>query len=202
MQIAAIETWVVRIPIKPEYTMITALGVHDVSDYVVLRVLTDDGQEGVGEATVSPRWSGETVWGTQALIERIFAPALIGVDPTDIAEINRRMDERARHNWFAKSAIEMACWDLAGKQAGKPVHALLGGNCRPLQFACRFSMGAYETDHARRRAQELIDAGFETIKVKVGGEAQQDIERVRAVREVIEMILKAKNRWQDLLRNY
>jgi muconate cycloisomerase len=65
------------------------------------------------------------------------------------------------------------------------VYELLGGASRPLATTCRFSMGAYEPERARRRARELVDEGFETIKVKVGGDPQRDIERVQIVREVI-----------------
>jgi L-alanine-DL-glutamate epimerase-like enolase superfamily enzyme len=185
MKITAIETYPVRIPLKPERRMITALGEHVVSDYLVVRVLTDAGIEGAGEATVMPRWSGETIWGAQAIVDRILGPAVIGADPADIAEIDRRMDRTCRHNWFAKAAIEMACWDIAGKAAGKPVYELLGGAVRPLTVRSRFSLGAYEPDRARRRAEELVAAGFTTIKVKVGGRAEEDIARVRAVREAI-----------------
>lgn len=185
MRISAIESYPVRIPLKPAYRMITALGVHDVSQYVVVRVLTDSGLEGAGEATVSVRWSGESVWGAKAMIDRVLAPAVIGADPQDIEEIDRRLDLAAVHNWFAKSAIEMACWDIHGKAMGKPVYELLGGACRPLTVRCRFSMGAYDVERARRRASELIAEGFDTIKVKVGGPADLDIARVRAVRAVI-----------------
>ena len=199
MKITSIETYTVRIPLKPEYVMITALGQHDVSEYVIARVLTDEGIEGVGEATVSERWSGETVWGCKALIDHVFAPQLFGKNPCDVVSINQTMDAAARHNWFAKSAIEMACWDIQGKAAGKPVFELLGGAKRDLSIRCRFSMGAYEPDRARRRAAELIDQGFTTIKVKVGGLADDDIARVQAVREVIapdiDLVLDANCGW-------
>ena len=185
MKITAIETYPIRIPLKPEYLMITALGRHDVSRYVLIRVLTDEGIEGAGEATVSPLWSGETVAGCRAIIEQCFAPAVIGLDPADIGRVNAAMDFSARHNWFAKSAIEMACWDIQGKASGQPVYELLGGKQRDLSIRCRFSMGAFDTDRARSRAAELVAQGFTTIKVKVGGKAETDIERVRAVREVI-----------------
>lgn len=185
MYISRIETYPVRIPLKPERRMISALGQHTVSQYVVVRVFTDAGIDGVGEATVTPRWSGETVWGTKAVIDNVLAPLLIGCDPHNIAEIDVRMDKACAHNWFAKSAIEMACWDIQGKAAGKPVYELLGGACRPLSIRCRFSMGAYEPDRARRRAAELVAEGFDWIKVKVGGDPNRDIERVRIVREVI-----------------
>ena len=166
--------------------MITALGKHTESAYVLVRIGTDAGIDGAGEATATPNWSGETVWGTRAIIDHVFAPLLLGLDPHDIVEIDRRMDRAARHNWFAKSAIEMACWDIQGKAANKPVYELLGGKVRPLTVRCRFSMGAYEPDRAAARARELVAEGFETIKVKVGtGDASADVARVRAVRQAI-----------------
>lgn len=185
MRIKSIESYPVRIAIKPDYQMITSLGVHNVSNYVVIRVHTDEGIDGAGEATVSERWSGETVPGAMALIEDVLAPAVIGCDPCDIEELDRRMDVSCRHNWFAKSAIEMACWDIAGKAADKPVYELLGGACRSLSIRCRFSMGAYDVPRAQQRAQQLIDQGFDTIKVKVGTAPEEDLARVRGVRDVI-----------------
>ncbi|MBS0210102.1 MAG: muconate cycloisomerase [Planctomycetes bacterium] len=185
MKIARIESYTVRVPLVPERRMISSLGSHTVSNYVLVRLLTDDGVEGAGEATATPAWSGETVWGCQAAIDRVLAPPLIGCEVTDIAEIARRMDAVCKHNWFAKSAIEMACWDAWGKGQAKPVYELLGGACRAHKFKCRFSMGAYDLPRARRVAEERIKAGFTTIKVKVGGESDDDLQRVRAVREVI-----------------
>jgi muconate cycloisomerase len=185
MKITRIETYPVTIPVKPERRMISSLGQHTVSRYVLVRVLTDAGIEGAGEATVIPRWSGETVWGTQALIDRVLAPELIGCDPFDVAEIDRRMDGAAIHNWFAKAALEMACWDIRGKAENRPVYELLGGACRPLAVRSRYSMGAYEPARAQARAKELVAAGFTTIKVKVGRDPAADVERVRAVRAAI-----------------
>jgi L-Ala-D/L-Glu epimerase len=182
MKITHVETYPVRIPLKPERRMISALGRHEVSEFLIVRLGTDAGIDGVGEATVTPRWSGETVWGAQAVVERVFKPLAIGCDPADIAEIDRRMDHACAHNWFAKSAIEMACWDIQGRAAGKPVYELLGGARRPRVIRSRFSMGAYEPDRAARRTRELVAAGFTTIKVKVGGQPAGDVERVRAVR--------------------
>ncbi|REK09919.1 MAG: muconate cycloisomerase [Planctomycetota bacterium] len=185
MKITRVETYPVEIPIKPERRMISSLGEHLVSRYLLVRVLTDAGLEGAGEATVSVRWSGETVWGAQALIDRVFAPRLVGMDPEDVSAIDAMLDTVGAHNWFAKSAIEMACWDIKGKAAGKPVYDLLGGAARPLVARSRYSMGAYEPEHAAARAKELVAAGFTTIKVKVGRGAEGDVARVRAVREAI-----------------
>ena len=185
MKITQVETYPVEIPIKPERHMISSLGRHTISRYVLVRVLTDAGIEGAGEATVTARWSGETVWSAQAHIEHIFAPLVIGCDPADVAEIDRRMDDACAHNWFAKSAIEMACWDIRGKAEGKPVYELLGGACRPLAIRSRYSMGAYEPEKAAKRAKDLVAEGFTTIKIKVGRDPKADVERVRAVRAAV-----------------
>jgi muconate cycloisomerase len=185
MHIDRIETIPVQIPLKPERRMISALGRHDVSEFLLVRVITDTGAEGWGEATVTPRWSGETCGGAKILIDQVLTPAVLGVDVADVVELDRRMDACAVGNWFAKSAIEMACWDIRGRVAGKPVYELLGGPCRSLTIRSRFSLGAYEPDRARRRAAELVAAGFTTIKVKVGVDPPRDVERVRIVRETI-----------------
>ncbi|MCA9225408.1 MAG: muconate cycloisomerase [Planctomycetales bacterium] len=185
MRIEAIEAIPVRIPLKPERRMISALGRHEVSDFVLVRLHTTNGVEGVGEATVTPRWSGETVWSARAAIERLFAPVLSGVEVGDIETVTQRMEAVAIHNWFAKAAIEMACWDALGRAARRPVYELLGGACRPLTIRNRFSLGAYEPKVASQRAASLVAAGFDTIKVKVGTDPDHDVARVRAVRAAI-----------------
>src|SRR5262245_58868042 len=191
LRIDRIETHPVRVALKPAYRMISALGRHDESQFVLVRLLTDSGIEGAGEASATVRWSGETVWGVQAVIDRVLAPLVIGLelDPArplaSIEALDRRMDAAVKHNWFAKSAIEMASWDALGKAAGKPVYELLGGACRSLAIPSRFSMGAYDVPRARARAAELVEQGFTTVKVKVGGKPDEDIARVRAVRDVI-----------------
>ncbi|MEZ6049543.1 MAG: enolase C-terminal domain-like protein [Planctomycetaceae bacterium] len=195
MKITRIVTYPVRIPLKPEFLMISALGQHQVSEYVIVRVETDAGIEGAGEASITAIWSGETVWGTAAIINEMFAPALIGHDPYDIEGLDKKMDRIAFGNWFAKSAIENACWDIQGKDQGKPVYELIGGAARSRTIKCRFSMGAYDPERAFQRAQELVSFGFTTIKVKVGTELEKDIARIKAVREAIgpdyEMVMDA-----------
>ena len=205
MRIASIETYPVRIALKPAYRMISALGKHEESHYVLVRLRTDTGVEGAGESSATVRWSGETVWGVQALIDRVLTPLVTGLelnerDPVaSIEALDRRMDAAVAHNWFAKSAIEMACWDAMGKAAGQPVYELLGGACRPLAIRSRFSMGAYDVPRARARAAELVEQGFDTVKVKVGGRPEDDIARVRAVREVIgpdrKLVIDANTGW-------
>lgn len=201
MKISKVEAIPARVPLKPERRMVSALGKHDESKFVLVRLTTDDGTEGVGEATVTPQWSGETVWGAAAIIENLYASVVNGCDVRDIDEVSRRMDVVSVGNWFAKSAIEMACWDIIGKAEGKPVYELLGGTARPLTIRNRFSLGAYPPDVAAERAAERVSAGFQTIKVKTGTGNETDIARVLAVRQAIgpdiELTVDANGGWSD-----
>ena len=201
MRISRVEAIPVEIPLRAERRMISALGHHDVSRFVLVKVTSECGLTGVGEATVTPRWSGETVWGAAAMIEHVLAPAILDCDPRDRTMIDSRMDAVAVDNWFSKSAIEMACWDLEGQKKQQPVFEILGGACRPLEIRNRFSLGAYAPEVAAERAVERVEAGFQTIKVKVGTDPTVDIERVRAVRQAvgpdIELTIDANGGWTE-----
>jgi muconate cycloisomerase len=152
---------------------------------LLVRVETDEGIAGDGEATTMPRWSGETCWTAKSIVDHVLAPELIGSDPADIAAIDRVMDANCSRNWFAKAAIEMACWDIKGKAAQKPVYELLGGPRRSRTIPARFSMAAYDPKTAGAKAVERVAWGFTTIKIKVGTDPVADVARVRAVREAV-----------------
>jgi len=179
--------------------MVSALGRHEVSEYCLVRVWDQAGVQGVGEATVTPQWSGETARGAKAIIDHLFAPAIVGLNADAIDTTLTRLDAMAVGNWFAKSALEMACWDIAGKNANQPVFELLSGASRSRVIRCRFSLGAYEPSRAAAIAAERVDAGFQTIKVKVGGRPENDIARVREVRRAIgddvELTVDANGGW-------
>ena len=130
MKITQIEAIPVNVPLKPELRTKTSHGEHVTSPYVIVRVHTDDGLVGLGEATVAPRWTGETSIGCVAAINGLIAPALVGEDATQITKLTQKMNRVIKLNPFMKSGIEMALWDLAGKAAGVPVYQLLGGKVR------------------------------------------------------------------------
>lgn len=185
MQISRIETFPAEIPVREEMAITGSRGTHRVSPFLIVRVETDTGLVGVGEATTMPRWSGETCWTAETIINRVLAPVLTGIDPCDIAAVDAAMDAEAHANWFAKAAIEMACWDIRGKAEGKPVYELLGGPHRSLTIPARFSMAAYPPPLAAAKAIERVGWGFTTIKIKVGTHPAVDVARVKAVREAV-----------------
>jgi L-alanine-DL-glutamate epimerase-like enolase superfamily enzyme len=183
LKIEKVEAIPVRVPLAAGMTTKTAHGDHVTSDYVIVRVLTDDGLIGLGEATVSALWSGETSRSTVAAITDLIGPALIGMDPTRIHSIRGVMDFLIKLNPFTKAAVEMALWDITGKAVGLPVYRLLGGKVREV-IPTKMMIGAFDVPRARGLAERFLRWGVRCLKVKVGLDQAGDLERVRAVREV------------------
>src|SRR5262245_45736657 len=161
----------------------TAHGDHHTSDYVVIRVHTDEGLIGLGEATVSALWSGETSKSTVAAIHELIGPALVGRDPTQVTAARGLMDFLIKLNPFTKAAVEMALWDISGKAAGMPVYQLLGGKVREV-IPTKMMIGAFDVSRALALADRFLNWGVRCLKVKVGLDLAGDLARVRAVREL------------------
>src|SRR5262245_27131789 len=91
---------------KPDLAIISSLGQHIVGQYVRVKIEDDEGRIGLGEASVTSAWSGETQTGTIAIVEQEFKPLLEGADPFNLEWICRAMDRAVFCNSFAKAAIE------------------------------------------------------------------------------------------------
>ena len=183
MKIERIEAIPVRIPLKAGLTTKTAHGVHATSDYVIVRVHTDQGLVGLGEATVAPRWSGETSATCLSVIRDLLAPELIGQNPLDITRLRFRMDRVVKLNPFTKASLEMALWDIAGKAANMPICQLLGGPVRD-SMRIKLVIGALDRTAVIQLAERFLEMGVTCLKVKTGINPEEDIDRVRTVREV------------------
>ncbi len=183
MKITRVEAIPVCVPLKAGMTAKTAHGEHATSPYVVVRVHTDAGIVGLGEATISALWSGETQAGSVAVVRDYFAPALTGQDPRDITAARRVMDHLVKLNPFTKAAVEMALWDITGQAAGVPVYRLLGGKVRD-RVRIKLVVWARDVPAAREMAERWLGMGVTCLKVKVGLDSETDVARVRAVREV------------------
>jgi muconate cycloisomerase len=176
--------------VRPDRAIISALGTHQVGQYVLVRVQDDAGRIGLGEASVTAVWSGETQPGVIALVRDVLAPLLIGADPFDSAWIMQRLERAAFANSFAKAAIEMALLDLQGKALSVPVCQVLGGRSEHAMMhgiRLKFVVAALAPDESAQRARDMVDAGWSAIKVKVGRDPhpQADLDRLRAVRDAI-----------------
>lgn len=183
MKIDRVEAIPVRIPLKAGLTTKTAHGVHATSDYVILRLHTDAGLVGLGEATVAPRWSGETSATAVSVIRDLLAPELVGQDPLNITRLRQRLDRVVKLNPFTKAGLEIALWDLAGKAAGMPICQLLGGPVRDA-MPIKLMIGAFDRPAIIHLAERFLAMGVTCLKVKTGIHPEEDLARVRTVREV------------------
>jgi muconate cycloisomerase len=191
MSITAVEAVPIHGQVRPDIAILSSLGAHVVGQYVLVRIRDDAGRIGLGEASVTAVWSGETQAGAIAMIGEVLTPLIVGADPFDIEWIARRMEKAAFGNSFARGAIEMALLDLQGKILGVPVYRLLGGRAAPSAsetgIRLKFVIGAVEPDIAAQRAARMAQQGWTAIKVKVGRHEHPriDLDRLRAVREAI-----------------
>jgi L-alanine-DL-glutamate epimerase-like enolase superfamily enzyme len=190
MPIASVSAEPIRGTIRRDVAIVSSLGQHVAGHYVLVRVGDSEGRTGLGEASVTSVWSGETQAGAIALVRDVLAPLLIGADPFDSEWIGRRLERAAFGNSFARAALEMALLDLQGKALGVPAYRLLGGKDRAAGeqgIRLKFVVGAVEPELAAERARRMVERGWRAIKVKVGRHEHPrvDVERLRAVRAAI-----------------
>jgi L-alanine-DL-glutamate epimerase-like enolase superfamily enzyme len=157
----------------------------DVFDSTVLAVETDDGQVGYGEVCpLGPFYLPAYAAGVRAGIKEL-GQHLIGWNPLHLGALNQRMDAAMRGHAYVKSGIDMACWDLLGKVAGQPVCTLLGGRYGD-DFVLYRAISQEEPDAMAAKVAGYRAEGYRRFQLKVGGDPNTDIERIRAVRDILE----------------
>jgi L-alanine-DL-glutamate epimerase-like enolase superfamily enzyme len=185
VKITRIETIPIQVPLNPDVAIRSGRGgAHTVSPFLVVKVHTDAGLIGLGEASCTPRWSGEDQFTAAHLIKKYLEPQLIGEDPLLIESLTAKFRLAFAGNMFTKSAVEMALWDIAGKAVGKPIYQLLGGKVREF-VTTKWSVSGVEPEKAAQIGKQAIERGFKAMKVKVGIDPDSDVARVGAVREAI-----------------
>ena len=182
MKIKSIEPIAVSLPmLKP---VIMAGEEVRRADNVLVRIETDDGLTGWGEAASAPVMTGDTLESIVSAVHYL-EPALRGREPADIAGALAAMDGRMYGNHGAKAAIEIALHDLTGRAAGKPVHALLGEKQRS-RIALLGVIGGGDFDGDMRDAAKKKAAGVTAYKIKVGiDSAEKDAARTRAICQLL-----------------
>jgi L-alanine-DL-glutamate epimerase-like enolase superfamily enzyme len=152
----------------------------EVFDSTVVEVRTDEGITGYGEicplgAAYLPAYAN----GARAGIAEL-APQLIGLDPTQLALVNQAMDNAMRGHPYVKSAIDVACWDILGKVCGQPVVSLLGGRFGDT-FALYRAISQEAPEQMARMVGRYRSEGYTKFQLKVGGDPEVDIDRIRLV---------------------
>ena len=178
MRITSIEPIAVSLPMKKPVIMAG----EEVrrADNVLVRIETDTGLIGWGEAASAPVMTGDTLEGLVAAVHYL-RPVLIGRDADDIDGAHAAMDGRMYGNHGAKAALDIALFDLAGKAASKPVHALLGDKRRS-RMPLLGVVGGGDYDGDIKDAAKKKAEGFVAYKIKVGIDTpERDAARTRAI---------------------
>lgn len=155
-----------------------------VFDSTVVGVETDCGLIGYGEVCpLGPYYLPAYAEGVRAGI-RELAPHLIGYDPRELGVLNHRMDAAFKGHPYVKSGIDIACWDILGKASGLPVCQLMGGRFGKSVRLYR-AISQVAPDAMASNVAGYRDAGYTRFQLKVGGDPDTDIQRIRAVSEVL-----------------
>lgn len=181
--IRSIEALPVRYPVTGYFRFFT----RPERPAVFVKITCEDGTAGWGQSVPIPTWSYETLESVVSTIRLYLAPPLVGLNPTDIAEAHRRMNRAIAPSFstgmpIAKSGIDMALHDIAGKLAGKNVAALWGRT--PLE---RITLSWTVNVRTLDEADELLEAGrrlgYRHFNIKVAPDAKFDVELARRVRK-------------------
>ncbi len=200
MKIKHIEVIHTRIPLKKPFALSRVLGTLTHTQPVVVRVMTDEGIEGLGEANPFVPFTEESPEGVKASLRHYLGPALLGADPTQPAAVYARMDATMKLNDIAKGAIDMACYDILGKARNMPVYELLGG-CVRRSIPLTWGLGGAAPEDNIKEVQSVMKLrGIDTYMIKVAGlPLEQDIARTRALREAfpdLHIMVDANQGWE------
>jgi muconate cycloisomerase len=188
-KIQSVETLLVHLPTRREH-MWTGL-TEPIGRYLLVRITSDEGVIGWGEAPALKDWGGEfgRYFGESAslsetVIQNYLAPAIIDLEVGNIVEAHARMDSVIKGYPYSKAALEIALYDVAARTLNCPVHILLGGRVRD-KIPVTHSIGLLDIDVAEREAAMVAKEGIKTIKIKVGVDPQRDVEIVQRIRDAV-----------------
>lgn len=179
MQITHTEIYKYSIPMVP-FTIAT--GTMHFAQNTFIRIHTSEGFTGVGECSAFPMIVGETQ-ATCFEMAKEFAALWKGKDPEDIPARLQELDLFTARNYTAKSAFDLALYDIAAKKAGLPLYRYLGGEKKEIESDLTIGIDTPESMAAQ--AVEFVEKGVKVIKVKLGKDPATDIERIRSIRAAI-----------------
>jgi muconate cycloisomerase len=205
-RIRSIEVFAVAVPFARQFVLGSgAVGSPDqrpdqAGAVVFVKLTTEDGVVGWGEQRALPSWSYETAETIAVVINRHLTPILLALTPFDVELFHQQAAKRLSPSVsngfpFARAAVDLAMHDAAGKLAGVPVHALLGGKVHDEIPLCS-AIGVGAPEIVREHARQSSD--YAAYKVKIGGDPDQDAAAIEAVAEVA----GAKPLWLDANQSY
>jgi L-alanine-DL-glutamate epimerase-like enolase superfamily enzyme len=179
MRITRTDIWKFSIPMYP-FTIAT--GTMYFAQNIFIRVHTSGNLYGVGECSAFPMIVGETQ-ATCFEMAKDFAALWKNKDATDINSRLNELDDLAAFNSTIKSAFDMALFDIAAKIANQPLYKYLGGEHKSVETD--LTIGIDTPANMAATAIDFVKKGVRIIKIKLGKEAVEDIERVKQIRQAV-----------------
>jgi len=184
MKIIGLRAWKVGLALKEgRYSWSNGNFVEEF-DSTIVAVETDTGIIGYSECCpLGSAYLPAYAHGVRAGLEEI-GPKVIGLDPTDLDVLNRHMDAVLRGHPYVKAPIDIACWDILGKATGFPVYKLLGGAAQH-RIALYRAISQETPQMMATKISAYRAEGYTKFQLKVGGNADTDILRIRQAREIL-----------------
>jgi len=185
MKITRITAWQVDLPLQEGSYKWSGGKSVTVFDSTIVGVETDTGVVGYGEVCpLGPFYLAAYAKGVRAGIAEL-GPHLLGEDPLELARLNRQMDAALKGHLYVKSGIDIACWDILGQVTGQPVCVLLGGRYGET-FGLYRAISQESPEAMAGRVAGYRAEGYRRFQLKVGGDPDVDIQRIRAVTAVLQ----------------
>lgn len=184
MKIACVKAYRVELPLKEGSYKWSGGKSVSVFDSTIVAVETECGLIGYSEVCpLGPFYLPAYADGVRAGLKELV-PHLIGYDPRELGVLNHRMDAAMRGHAYVKTGIDVACWDLLGKATGLPVCQLMGGRFGESIRLYR-AISQVPPDEMARNVAGYSEEGYTRFQLKVGGDPDTDIERIRAARDIL-----------------
>ncbi len=187
MKISNIRTSTLKAPLKNPF--ITSLRRVDALEDLVVIVECDNGYVGYGEGAPTPVITGETMGSMIATIAYI-KPFILGKEIEDFDTILDLIHNLILKNTTAKSALEIALYDLKAKADKHPLYQMLGGT--QTHFKTDITISMCEVDKMIADSLDAVSLGYETLKIKIGDNPQKDVERVKAIHSALDKNIKLR----------
>ena len=180
MKIRKISAWRVDLPIHEGSYKWSGGKSVTVFDSTIVGVETDEGVTGYGEVCpLGSAYLPSYASGVRSGIDEL-GPRLLGEDPRQLTRLNRRMDAVMKGHPYVKSGVDMACWDILGHVTGQPVCILLGGRYGE-DFGLYRAISQESAESMAKHVAEYRKEGYRRFQLKVGGDPEDDVDRIRAV---------------------
>ena len=181
MKIKKIQTGIIRIPLVTPFK--TALRTVDHVEDLIVCVETEDGEKGFGEAPPTAVITGDTLGSIETAIRDFIAPRLTGMEIEAIDCVMKELSGCMVHNSSAKAAVDMAIYDLYAKSLKRPLYQILGGSKKEIETDLTISVNPIP--EMVKDSLSAVNRGFSILKIKVGKEAEKDVERIREIRNAV-----------------